>query len=42
MGNRRQEGMYPYINALSDSEVRMDYMAEVCAYLPYDAVVFLW
>ena len=32
----------PTFNALSDSEVRMDYMAEVCAYLPYDAVVFLW
>ena len=32
----------PTFNALSDSEVRRDYMAEACAYLPYDAVVFLW
>ena len=30
----------PTFNALSDSEVRRDYMAKVCAYLPYDAVVF--
>ena len=40
MGNRRQEGMYPYINALSDSEVRRDYMVLACACLPHDAVVF--
>ena len=40
MGNRRQEGMYPYINALSDSEVRRDYMVLACARLPHDAVVF--
>ena len=32
--------MYPYINALSDSEVRRDYMALACACLPHDAVVF--
>ena len=32
----------PTFNALSDSEVRRDYMAEACAHLPYDAVVFLW
>ena len=40
MGNRRQEGMYPYINALSDSEVRRDHMAVAWIYLPHDAVVF--
>ena len=40
MGNRRQERMYPYINALSDSEVRRDHMAVACACLPHDAVVF--
>ena len=40
MGNRRQEGMYPYINALSDSEVRRDHMVLACACLPHDAVVF--
>ena len=32
----------PTFNALSDSEVLRDHMAEACAYLPYDAVVFLW
>ena len=32
--------MRPYINALSDSEVRRDHMALACAYLPHDAVVF--
>ena len=41
-GAAGEKGCAPTFNALSDSEVRMDYMAEVCAYLPYDAVVFLW
>ena len=31
--------MHPYINGLSDSGVRRDYMAVACAYLPHDAVV---
>ena len=39
-GAAGEKGCAPTFNALSDSEVRMDYMAEVCAYLPYDAVVF--
>ena len=30
----------PTFNVLSDSEVRRDYMAEACTYLPYDAIVF--
>ena len=37
-----EKGCTPAVNALSDSEVRRDYMAEACTYLPYDAVVFLW
>ena len=41
-GAADEKGCAPTFNALSDSEVRMDYMAEVCAYLPYNAVVFLW
>ena len=32
--------MHPYINTLSDSEVRRDHMAVACACLPHDAVVF--
>lgn len=40
MGNRCREGMHPYINTLSDSEVRRDHMAVACACLPHDAVVF--
>ena len=41
-GAAAEKGCAPTFNALSDSEVRRDYMAEACAYLPYDAVVFLW
>ena len=40
MGNRCREGMHPYINTLSDSEVRRDHMAVAWIYLPHDAVVF--
>ena len=32
--------MHPYINTLSDSEVRRDHMAVAWIYLPHDAVVF--
>ena len=31
--------MHPYINTLSDSEVRRDHMAVAWIYLPHDAVV---
>ena len=37
--DRCRETMHPYINGLSDSGVRRDYMAVACAYLPHDAVV---